>query len=86
MRLYRRLLAVLEFDHGTAVSAIAELLGVGCQSVYNWLARFEQGGDGCELSDTPRSGHPPGAGEVVNVFICMLLILPPEWFGYYATH
>ena len=27
---YRRLLAVLEFDRGTAVRAIAELLGVSC--------------------------------------------------------
>ena len=43
VRLYRRLLAVLAFDHGTAVSAIAELLGVSCQSVYNGIARFEQG-------------------------------------------
>jgi transposase-like protein len=41
VRLYRRLLAVLEFDHGTAVTAIAELLGVSDQSVYNWIARFE---------------------------------------------
>ena len=86
VRLYRRLLAVLEFDRGTAVSAIAELLGVSCQSVYNWIARFEQGGDGCELSDAPRSGRPTRAREVINVFLRTLLILPPEWFGYYATH
>jgi hypothetical protein len=30
VRLYRRLLAVLEFDRGTPVSAVAELLGVSC--------------------------------------------------------
>jgi transposase-like protein len=41
VRLYRRLLAVLEFDRGTAVTAIAELLAVSGQSVYNWIARFE---------------------------------------------
>jgi transposase len=86
VRLYRRLLAVLEFDRGTAVSAIAELLGVSCQSVYNWIARFEQGGDGCELRDAPRSGRPRRTGELINVFIRTLLVLPPEWFGYYATH
>jgi transposase len=86
VRLYRRVLAVLVFDRGTAVGAIAELLGVSCQSVYNWIARFEQGGDGCELNDAPRSGRPPRTGEVVNVFLRTLLILPPEWFGYYATH
>jgi transposase len=44
------------------------------------------GGDGCELSDAPRSGRPTRAGEVVNVSLQTLLILSPEWFGYYATH
>ena len=85
-RLCRRLLAVLEFDRGTPVSAIAELLGVTCQSVYNWIVRFEQGGDGCELSDAPRSGRPTRTGEMINVLLRTLLILSPEWFGYYATH
>ena len=65
--LYRRLLAVLEFDRGTAVSATAALLGVSCQSVYKWIARFEQGGGGCELSDAPRLGRPPRIGELINV-------------------
>jgi hypothetical protein len=81
-RLYRRLLAVLESDRGTPVSAIAELLGVSCQSVYNWITRFQHGrGDGCELSDAPRSGRPARAGEVINFLLQTLLILPPEWSG-----
>ena len=87
VRLYRRLLAVLEFDRGTLVNAIAELLGVSCQSVYNWITRFQHGrGDGFELSDAPRSGRPARAGETINVLLQTLLILSPEWFGYYATH
>ena len=87
MRLYRRLLAVLEFDRGATGSAIAELLGVSCQSVYNWVTRFQHGGsDGCELSYAPRSGRPARAGEAINVLLQTLLILSPEWFGYYATH
>ena len=77
-RLYRCLLAVLEFDRGTPVSATAELLGVSCQSVYNWITRIQHGGDGCELSDTPRSGHPARDGEVINVLLQTLLILSPE--------
>jgi transposase len=85
-RLYRRLLAVLEFNRGTPVSAIAELLGVSCQSVYNWIVRFQQAGDGCGLSDAPRSGRPTRAGGFINVLLRTLLILSPEWFGYYATH
>jgi transposase len=59
---------------------------VSCQSVYNWIARFEQGGDCCELSDAPRSGRPTRAGEVTNVSLRTLLVLSPEWFGCYATH
>jgi transposase len=87
VRLYRRLLAVLELDRRTPVSAIAELLGVSCQSVYNWITRFQNGGgNGCELSDAPQSGRPTRAGEVINVLLQTLLILSPEWFGYYATH
>ena len=65
---------------------IAELLRVSCQGVYNWIARFEQGSDGCELSDAPRSGLPTRAGEVITVLLQTLLMLPPKWFGYYATH
>jgi transposase len=86
VRLYRRLLAVLEFDRGTSVSAIAELLGVSCQSVYNWLTRFQQTGDACELSDAPRPGRPSRTGEVMEALLRTLMLLPPEWFGYYATH
>ena len=86
VRLYRRLLAVLEFDHGTPLRAIAELLGMSCQSVYNWIARFQQGCDGSELSDAPRSGRPARTGEVINALLRTLMIVSPEWFGYYATH
>ena len=86
VRLYRRLLAVLEFDRAKSGSANAELLGGSCQSVYNWITRFKHGGDGCELIDAPRSGRPARAGEVVSVSLKTLLILSPEWFGYYATH
>ena len=50
-RLFRHLFAILEFDRGTSVRAITELLGVSCRSVCNWVVRFEQGGKGCELSD-----------------------------------
>jgi transposase len=85
-RLYRRLLAMLEFDRGTPVSAIAELLAVSCQSIYNWIARFQQAGNESELSDAPRSGGPTRAGEVTNVLLRTLLVLSPEWFGYHATH
>jgi len=86
VRLYRRLLAVLEFDRGASVSEIAELLGVSSQSVYNWLTRFQQAGDECELSDAPRTGRPSCSGEVTEALLRTLMLLSPEWYGYYATH
>jgi len=85
-RLYRRLLAVLESDRGASVSKIAELLGVSCQSVYNWIARFQKRSDAAELSDAPRSGRPARAGEVADVLLQTLLMLSPERLGYHATH
>jgi putative transposase len=84
--LYRRLLAVLEFDRGATISEIAELLGVSYQSVCNWLVRFQGRGDATQLSDAPRSGRPARAGEVVDILLRMLLKLSPEWSGYHATH
>lgn len=85
-RLCRRLLAVLESDRGLPISEIAELLGVSGQSVYNWIARFEEQGDASNLSDAPRSGRPTRAGEVVDVVLRTLLMLSPERLGYHATH
>jgi transposase len=83
VRLYRRLLAVLERDRGTTVSAVAQLLGVSCRRVYNCITRMQHGGDGCAYC-APIS--PARAGEVINVLLQSLLILSPEWFGYYITH
>jgi hypothetical protein len=57
VRLYRRSLVVLEFDRGKPISAIAELVGMNWQSVYNWVAHFEQSGAAYQLRDAPRSGH-----------------------------
>jgi transposase len=86
VRLYRRMLAMLECDRGAPISAVAEVLGVSRQSVYNWIARFGERGDVAELSDAPRSGRPARAGKVFDVLLQALLVLSPERFGYHATH
>lgn len=86
VRLYRRTLAMLECDRGEPVSAVAELLGVSRQSIYNWIARLKQRGGAAEMSDAPRSGRPARAGETVDVLLRTLLQLSPERFGYHATH
>ena len=85
-RVYRRLLAVLESDRGATICEIADLIGVSCQSVYNWIARFRERGNVADMTDAPRAGRPTRAGEVVDIVLRMLLKLPPEWSGYHATH
>jgi transposase len=85
-RLCRRLLAILEYDRSMSVNAVAELLGVSRQSVYNWIARANERGDVEELRDAPRSGRPSKTGEVFDTLLRTLLMLPPERFGYHATH
>jgi transposase len=85
-RLYRRVLAMLEYDRGEPVSAVAELLGVSRQSVYAWIARFQERGGAAGLSTVPRSGRPPRTGETFDVLLTTLLMLSPERFGYHATH
>jgi transposase len=86
VHLYRRTLAMLEYDRGEPVSAVAQLLGVSRQSVYNWIARFQQRDGAAGLSDAHRSGRPVRAGETFDVLLRTLLILSPQRFGYHATH
>ncbi|WP_158592133.1 helix-turn-helix domain-containing protein [Noviherbaspirillum sedimenti] len=83
-RQFRRLLAVLEYDRGEPVSSIAELLGVSRQSVYNWIERACRHGDPGDLLDAPRTGRPAKAGEAFDTVLRVLLILPPQRFGYHA--
>lgn len=85
-RLYRRLLAVLECDRGAPIGRVAEMLGVSRQSVHNWIVRFREHGDGAELRDAPHSGRPARADDAFDLVLRTLLTLPPERFGYHATH
>jgi transposase len=85
-RLYRRLLAVLEYDRGESVSDIAELLGVSRQSIYNWIELAHERDDVVALRDAPRSGRPARADEVFDTLLRTLLMLSPERFGYHATY
>jgi transposase len=84
-RQYRRLLAVLECDRGKSVNNVADLLGVTRQSIYNWIARAH-GNDVTASSDAPRSGRPAKGGYVFDTLLPVLLMLPPQRFGYPATY
>jgi transposase len=85
-RLYRRLLAVLEYDRGVPISVVAKSPGVSRQSVHNWIARWRERGAAVELCDAPHTGRPARTGAVFDTVLRMLLMLSPERFGYHATY
>lgn len=83
-RQLRRLLAVLECDRGESVSSVAEFLGVSRQSIYNWIERAHRQGDIGDFLDAPRTGRPIKTGEAFDTLLRILLMLPPQQFGYHA--
>src|SRR4051794_25383317 len=82
-RQFRRLLAVLECDRGEPVSSVAELLGVSRQSVYNWIERAYRQDRADDFHDAPRAGRPAKASETFDTLLGVLLMLPPQRFGYH---
>jgi transposase len=82
IRLYRRTLAVLEFDHGHPVADIATMLGVSRQSVYNWLQLYHQAADPSALADHPHSGRQPLLDEEDDHFLEALLARSPQELHY----
>lgn len=85
-RLYRRVLAVLEYDRGTPISMAAQSLGVSRQSVHNWIVRLREHGDAAQLHDAPHTGRPACAGEEFDAVLRALLIESPEQLGYHAMY
>lgn len=83
--LYRRLLAVLEFDHGTSVSELARLLNVSHQSIYNWIDRFCQQKQIVGLVDQYGIGRPTVWTEQAVAWLQILLSSSPEPWGYFAN-
>src|ERR671923_1241138 len=57
VRLFRRALAVLEFDYGHPAADIARMLGVSRQTVYNWLEAYTDTCDPTALEDHRGRGH-----------------------------
>ncbi len=58
VRLFRRTLAVLEFDQGRSAADIARMLGVTRQTVHNWLAAFATTPPPDTLAEGERPGRP----------------------------
>ena len=80
--LYRRTLAVLEFDHGRTAADIARMLGVTRQSVYNWVDAYRQALDPSALEEEPGRGRPPLLDEDDEHLLAALLAGSPQGLGY----
>ena len=57
VRLFRRTLAVLEFDYGRPAADIARMLGVTRQTVYNWVEAYRAACDATALQDHRGRAH-----------------------------
>jgi transposase len=81
-RLYRKMLAVLEFDHGRSAADIARMLGVTRQSVSNWIEAYTQDPDPASLEDESGRGRHPMLDEEQVHLLEALLAVPPRELGY----
>lgn len=80
-RLYRRTLAVLEFDRGSSVASIARRLRVSRQSVYGWLEAYAATRQPTVLADASRAGRPARLGREQKDLLQTLLALCPQELG-----
>jgi len=83
-RLYRRTLAVLEYDRGQSVTEISHTLRVSRPSIYRWIERYRESSDPESLLDEDRSGRPPAWTEECLAWLPSLLRRSPAELGYYG--
>jgi len=83
---YRRTLAILEFDQGRSVTQIAQLLKVSRQSVYNWIAAYAQERCPKALVAADRPGRPRRWTAAVEALLPRLLNQAPDEVGYFAVN
>jgi transposase len=82
---YRRALAVLWLAEGESVDAVAALLRVSRQTVYNWAHRFlERRGLPlpARLCDAPRPGRPRSGHGDIDQLIAEVIDEDPRLRGY----
>src|SRR3954454_6621908 len=82
VRLFRRTLAVLEFDHGRPAADIARMLGVTRQTVYNWVEAYTRTGAPAALEDHRGRGSLPLLDEDAEHFLESLLAVSPQELDY----
>src|SRR5437763_881629 len=81
-RLFRRTLAVLEYDHGRPAADIARMLGVTRQSVSHWVEVYTQAHDPAALEDEEGRGRPPLLDEDQEHLLEALRARSPQDLGY----
>ena len=81
-RLYKRTLAVLEFDRGRPAAELARMLGVTRQSVHNWVQAYTSAHDPHDLLDEPGRGRHRLLDEDAEHLLAVLLDLCPQQLGY----
>jgi transposase len=84
-RLFRRTLAVLEFDHGRSAADIARMLGVTRKCIYDWVGAYSEGRDPASLEDEPGRGRHPLLDEDQEHLLEALLVASPQDLGYPHT-
>jgi transposase len=84
----RRAQGLLWLDDGQPVTAVADLLLVSRQTVYNWVEAFRDRTDldvAGRLLDAPRSGRPATALGIIDPLIDAVIDDDPRGYGYRAT-
>jgi transposase len=85
-RPYRRALAILEVGGGRPIAAVADLLGVTRQSVYNWVAAYGRSPGPQALADRYGVGRPSRWTEQLQALLQAAVRLPPGDLGYVAMN
>lgn len=81
-RLFRRTLAVLEFDHGRSAADLARMLGVTRQTIYNWVEAYLEDLDPASLQDEEGRGRRPLLDEDQAHLLEALLASSPQGLGW----
>jgi transposase len=82
---YRRAQAVLWLAEGESVDAVAALLHVSRQTVYNWAQRFQERRGlplRARLRDAPRPGRPRAGHGDIDQLIAEVIDEDPRLLGY----
>jgi len=86
VRLYRRTLAVLEYDRGQSIAEIARTLRVNRRSVHRWIHAYRESLDPESLRDEDRPGRPRRWSEECSEWLQAFLDHSPTELGYYAVN